>query len=354
MLKRDHKSAKGFTLLELVVSMLISALLATALLFSINQLRKSAAVTEQLMTLDLRATLLQDQLGRDLAGAIMLEHGNIERPFFGESMADGSLQQLTFITVNPLSVFTASAQRLIRVQYRLEAVPSELGITSSYQLYRRESDQLALTALSKAPEYLMINEIKSLKIKYLIAKAPAKKSKAAAPLSANTNGAPASTDAAEPAPAANATGKKPATPASTNPDAAGKNTGDATPPAPPGREPGTPSSAAELASAGDQADAAAARPLPEFDTKQSGEFDHLPAYVEIELELWQDATQQRSQSFQYRLPIYSYQHQVTKAGGASQRQVSEKVGDTEKPEQSNSPSKQTVEKESHAPKKPKA
>lgn len=360
VIKRAPISVRaGFTLLELAIGFLIATLLATALLFSVNQLRKSAAIADQLLALDLRHTVFQNMLGRDLAGAMTPEFGKIEQLFFGASSKEGDLQQLTFITVNPLPVFTNSAQRLVRVQYRLAPMSEAEGAPKAYQLYRSESDQLVMSDLKIANEYAMITEIKGLRVKYLLPKqakkaAQASDTKMEQPSVNPANATKNESDQKSPA-------SKPELSEKDTDTGAEKERVNPEQNAAPEQQ--SPGASAQNSAKSDQTGAESAvdseagttDAKSEFTVHQAGEFDHLPAYVEMELELWRDAARQRSDTVKYKFPIYSYKYQVANAAGTktSADQVNpasaEKSGTEQKPADPQ-PKDSSMEKDAHSPK----
>ncbi len=159
-MKRD-----GFALIELLLTIVVSSLLATALftvIFQTNQLRQTVANITSIYS---RASLLQSQLERDLMGAFipaqveMIQTATakeskkgtpIEKVF--EATAQGeNLEMLTFITDNPLQTYlpikgARPKPRAARVVYRLQ---KDKKRNDSYTLMRQEGEKLSFGAYGK-------------------------------------------------------------------------------------------------------------------------------------------------------------------------------------------------------------
>jgi len=61
----------GFTLLELIIAMAISSMLAIALFSSFYQINKTSALVEQTISIDMRAAILQNLLEKDISGVFV-------------------------------------------------------------------------------------------------------------------------------------------------------------------------------------------------------------------------------------------------------------------------------------------
>jgi prepilin-type N-terminal cleavage/methylation domain-containing protein len=203
----------GFTLLELVISIAIAAILSLSLTMLLNQSYASQKKLENLTQLHERATLLFTQLERDLMGAtipieniLALETENQKKdkdkkpgqqkdgqkpaeptpkentdkkeeipykPFDRVFYYKRSNNQLFFswITDNPLQLYWGAAvgaarPRIARVMYRLEQDPNDKAL---FKLMRAEGFDLTYTPYEKHSEqkykgYALVEGIKSLKI----------------------------------------------------------------------------------------------------------------------------------------------------------------------------------------------
>jgi type II secretory pathway component PulJ len=214
------RTLSAFTLLELVISIAIAAILSLSLTMLLNQSYASQKKLENLTQLHERATLLFTQLERDLMGAtIPIENilsssapkgasdsakatsdktadrakkeGNIEKsesktssdaekkadvpykPFDRVFYYKRGNNQLFFswITDNPLQLYWGAAvgaarPRIARVMYRLEQDPNDKTL---FKLMRAEGFDLTYTPYEKHTEqkykgYALVEGIKSLKI----------------------------------------------------------------------------------------------------------------------------------------------------------------------------------------------
>ena len=61
----------GFTLLELVIAMAISSILAIALFTSFYQINRSSRLVEQTISIDMRASILENLLEKDISGVFV-------------------------------------------------------------------------------------------------------------------------------------------------------------------------------------------------------------------------------------------------------------------------------------------
>lgn len=207
------KTLKGFTLLELVISIAIAAIISLSLTMLLNQSYASQKKLESLTQLHERAALLFTQLERDLMGAtipieniLALESENQKKdkgkkpaqdtkekkestepapssadkkedipykPFDRVFYYKRANNQLFFswITDNPLQLYWGSAvgvarPRIARVMYRLEPDPNDKTL---FKLMRAEGFDLTYAPYEKHTEqkykgYALVEGIKSLKI----------------------------------------------------------------------------------------------------------------------------------------------------------------------------------------------
>jgi prepilin-type N-terminal cleavage/methylation domain-containing protein len=172
---------KGFSLLEVLLATAIAASISALLIGLWNQMVQSQVRVERFTDIYSRAALLNAQMQRDISGAFipldeLKETGTgqkeqtkkIENVFVGDS----NLQQLTFITNNPMPVYwsdrVGKPQPLIaRVVYTL--IP-EKKHTNSFVLMRQEGNELELQPYtqenSKIRSYQLATGIKSVTVEY--------------------------------------------------------------------------------------------------------------------------------------------------------------------------------------------
>lgn len=209
---------KGFILIEVIIALVISSMLAISLLTFLYQLTQVQSVVDDIVVTSGRAAIVQYQLERDLMGSFVPvladiqptttaeqekkeEQANqaekkeekpvekkekpkpIEKVFYGVRK-DDRLDTLTFITSNPMQVYGATEQatkprpRIARVVYRL--APDKQR-KNSYVLTRQEGRELYFDAYKpeakEIPTYDVIDGIKDFSVQYivLVEKEPEKK-----------------------------------------------------------------------------------------------------------------------------------------------------------------------------------
>lgn len=194
---------RGFTLIELIISLAIAAIVSLALTTMLNQSYASQKKLESLSHLYSRATLLFTQLERDLMGAtipieniLALETKDTKKE---NSPKQAEIQQVekkesdeplyksvdkvfyytrtnnqiffSWITRNPLQLYWGRSvgvarPRIARVMYRLEPDPKDKSL---FKLMRSEGFDLTYTPYEKHTDqkykgYTLVNDIKSIKI----------------------------------------------------------------------------------------------------------------------------------------------------------------------------------------------
>jgi prepilin-type N-terminal cleavage/methylation domain-containing protein len=238
------KNSSGFTLIELIFGILISSILVSMLYLCLYQLQRAARVSDNILSVDMRVLTLKNQLSRDLAGAFMPQStGEEQKYFFGES-DHGNLKLLTFISVNPLRTAIETNPKIVRVRYQVSSVPEQ---PDTFKIQRAESNGLEYIKLADARNYIVIDEIKSLKVTYFM---PEEK--------------PEKLDKSEKA------------------DGAKNN-----------KISKTINDKSELLKIN-------------FIAKQAGEFKNLPAYIKFNLELWDSHDHIGATSYELDLPVYTY------------------------------------------------
>lgn len=199
----------GITLIELVVGLLLSSLILTALFTVYGTISRTVARAQVTMERDHAVAIFQHQWRRDIQGVFAPPYPEKEikktkeqdvsaaktvpdktpapaaekkekpkpiKKIFDATQKDATLQALTFISTNPIAVYeksqTGSKPRMVRIVYRLE---SDGKKPASYRLMRQESDTLEFDAFSsRAPKpikaYELLANIKKLTIEFMVEK----------------------------------------------------------------------------------------------------------------------------------------------------------------------------------------
>jgi len=158
---------QGFTLIEVILATALASMISVALIFMTQQMSGTLMRVDRISDLYMRASLLQHQMERDIAGAFAptdfsatdtagVEKKNrpkkIEKIFWG----DNTLETLTFITNNPLQSYwgerSGKAQpKIVRVVYRLVPDTKRANV---YTLMRQEGSDLNLESYTTDPSIL--------------------------------------------------------------------------------------------------------------------------------------------------------------------------------------------------------
>lgn len=192
--------ARGFVLMQLMITLVVSAMLSTALLFAIMQMSQSKIVLNTVTGVYGRIAIVQNQMERDVMSAFIpaqvdllqtsTEKKEQEKPlekiFYGTSREPGHrMELLTFITSSPLEVFygvknTQPKPRVARVVYRL--VPDERH-ANSFILMRQEGttnlqfDAYKQDATGSLRSFALIDGIQDFSISYVAIEVDAKEEK---------------------------------------------------------------------------------------------------------------------------------------------------------------------------------
>ncbi|OQA36457.1 MAG: hypothetical protein BWY54_00019 [Candidatus Dependentiae bacterium ADurb.Bin331] len=195
----------GFSLIELVVAVAIAGMIMTALFQSYFLLNRVAGFLDGVIDRDLRISIMQNQLERDLAGVFIPVQAfkqpepkkevqekktdekqelvpetkqqekpkQLERIFIGNEK-DKNMSVLSFITVNPVNVYEKDKgiipkPRVVRVVYRLTEDKQQ---KNSFILTRQESTDLSFESFEsktaqKIKSFEIARSIKTIRIEYL-------------------------------------------------------------------------------------------------------------------------------------------------------------------------------------------
>lgn len=177
----------GFSSLELIMVIAVSAIIMTSLLEIYNQVTRNMSRVERFVFEDTQVLSLKNRFGKDLSGlsAIWFTQGEVET----KQLADGEkmpapekrkrnnyfyginknkhLDTLTFLTTNALQSYAAIQERFVRIVYKVEDDPKHEGM---FRLMRKEismpTENIDEQTLSKGKFYELVSGIKSLEMTY--------------------------------------------------------------------------------------------------------------------------------------------------------------------------------------------
>lgn len=195
----------GFSLIEILIAVALSSIVAWALFSSFNQAQKSSDLIEQMLSIDPKIMTLSNQLEKDINGVFVPkfwfpkeenkqseakqpekkeepkkdlnpkpgqripvkkeEYKKIDKVFFSVN-EQSHLKEITFITCNPLQTYNNYKPRIARVLYKL--VPDEEN-KNSYKLLRKESLNLDFSKINeeKNIEYELASGVKNLSLSFI-------------------------------------------------------------------------------------------------------------------------------------------------------------------------------------------
>ena len=194
------KNQRGFSVIELVMVMAISAILMTILLQIYNQVTRNMLRVERFVFEDTQILTLKNRFGKDLAGlsAIWFTQAELQAKqaakdatktpepttekkkcskYFYSVNKDKHLDTLTFVTTSALQSYGSVQSRFVRVLYKVEKDPTGEGLL---RLMRKEivmpTENIDEENLKSGKFYQLVGGIKSLEMTYqLIDKAALKK-----------------------------------------------------------------------------------------------------------------------------------------------------------------------------------
>ena len=185
----------GFSLLELMITIMISSILLTACLSIYNQITKSITTIQKIITADTKVMIFQDRLTKDLSGISCTwiikkpkeqapknqqqalpaaskknaaDDPNQDNFFYVLQNNQNSELVFSFVTLNPLWSYTNSTARPVRVVYKLQ---DDATGTHHFKLLRKEDtlidqdlNQEHKENLIKGSFYEICNSITTLKL----------------------------------------------------------------------------------------------------------------------------------------------------------------------------------------------
>lgn len=168
------KAMPGFSLIEIVLATMIAAMLGVILFSAYSQSNKIARSIDDFVDVYSKEALLQYQFARDLSGAFIPDQAyDQEKPLqqiFVSNQQDKQLKSLTFITNNPMAVYSSAKPRIARVMYRLQEEKNMPAGIVSYSLMRQESSNLDINEFigqdKKVREYEVADGIKQIQFSF--------------------------------------------------------------------------------------------------------------------------------------------------------------------------------------------
>lgn len=172
--------ARGFVLIEMLISMAISSIVMVVFITAFNQIQKTAVTLESTMRLDTKAALFQMILENDLSGAftpsvqplIFSEDDALEEKVenvFYEEKEGNHISELSFVTCNPLNPSMKFKPRIARIFYYFKDDFDNRGSKIFYRQQNRKEFEYGY-AKDSFYKYEVIDGIKSLKFEYVFEK----------------------------------------------------------------------------------------------------------------------------------------------------------------------------------------
>ncbi len=183
------KTQQGFSALELIMVMAVSAILMTTLLQIYNQVTRNMLRVERFVFEDTQILTLKNRFGNDLTGisAIWFTQGDLEvkqaakeaaktpptaekkkgSKYFYSVNKDGHLDTLTFVTTSALQSYGSAQSRFVRIVYKVE---KDLKYESMLRLMRKEivmpTENIDEESLKAGKFYELVGGLKSIEMKY--------------------------------------------------------------------------------------------------------------------------------------------------------------------------------------------
>ncbi len=180
---------QGFSVIELVMVMAISAIMMTILLQIYNQVTRNMLRVERFVFEDTQVLTLKNRLSKDFAGlsAVWFTQAELQEKqaaidpvknppskekkksskYFYSVNKDGHLDTLTFITTNALQSYGTSKNRFVRIVYRVEKDPVNKDLL---RLMRKEiampTENIDEESLKQGKFYELVSGVKSLEMTY--------------------------------------------------------------------------------------------------------------------------------------------------------------------------------------------
>lgn len=187
---------RGFSALEMIVSLMISAMLLSNVLLIYNQISKASIAAQRVISLDEQITILHDRLSTDLQGLVPLwfnkklydqlkkeneqksdlakqveqepttQESGKDNNFLYAQSNNNQFEFLTFVTNNALQVYSDNQLRTVRVIYFTQNNPE----INTFKLMRKEdptiSSEINLEKLKKGQAFVIADFLTHCSIEY--------------------------------------------------------------------------------------------------------------------------------------------------------------------------------------------
>lgn len=179
----------GFSALELIMAMAISAIIMTTVLEIYHQITRNMVRVDRFVFEDTQLLVLKNRFSKDIAGlsAIWFSQAELDKkiaskekkalepdkdkrqtsPTFYSINKQGRLEQITFVTTSALQSYGATQDRFVRVVYQVEEDAAHVGL---FRLMRKEiafpTEHIDEQALKGGTFYELVSGIKSISMTY--------------------------------------------------------------------------------------------------------------------------------------------------------------------------------------------
>jgi hypothetical protein len=173
--------AKGFILIELLISMVISSIVMITFVTAFNQIQKTASSLENTISIDTKAALFQAILENDLSGAFTpsmqalnfsdeeLGKEKIEKVFYEEKEKD-EVSLLAFVSCNVLYPAMNFKPRIARIFYYFKDDYDNMGSKIFYRQQNKKELDYGFAKDDDSYRFEVIDGIKSLRLDYVFEK----------------------------------------------------------------------------------------------------------------------------------------------------------------------------------------
>lgn len=187
--KKLCKVRPGFSSIELIMVIAVSAIMMTTLFQIYNQVMQSMVRVDRFIFEDFRILTLKNRFEKDVAGmsAIWFEKNKLKKDqaleqqvtqnvdikmkskYFYSINKNGNLDTLTFLTTNGLQSYQLKQNYFIRVVYQVQPDLKHEGL---FSLIRKEimspSEDISPEVLSQVQGYELVSGIQSITVSYAL------------------------------------------------------------------------------------------------------------------------------------------------------------------------------------------
>lgn len=183
---------KGFSLLEIIITLLLTAIILTAVMQVAFRATQQDAFAKKHVSKDVKLIVMHTQFLQDISGLCSLVYEHAEKSeekseksakpaekqdnkqsddikkYFYSVQKDNHLDVLTFVTTHSLTFYGQDPKPLIRVTYTLAPGKDE---NSGFSLLRKETTTLAFEEAEKSGKYaVLLDGIKKFETTYFYVK----------------------------------------------------------------------------------------------------------------------------------------------------------------------------------------